>query len=78
MIKIKISAIAAVLVLIGIVLSGSNQFSTSAEGDVFDEIAGYKNWTRITKEPVKVSNDKSDTIVINGEEIILDAANIGG
>lgn len=54
MIKIKISAIATVFLLIGIVLSGSHQFSTSAEGDVLNEIAGYKNWTRITKEPIKV------------------------
>lgn len=54
MIKIKITAITAVLLLVGIVLSGSQQFSTSAEGDVFDEIAAYKTWTRITKEPIKV------------------------
>lgn len=54
MIKIKVSAIAAVLLLVGIVLSGSQQFSTSAEGDVFEEIASYKTWSKITREPIKV------------------------
>lgn len=55
MLKIKISAIAAVFLLAGIVLSGSRQFSTSAEGDVFEEIAGYKTWSKVNKEPIKVN-----------------------
>lgn len=54
MLKIKISAIAAVFLLVGIVLSSSQQFSTSAEGDILEEIADYKNWTQVTKEPIKV------------------------
>ena len=53
MIKIKIIAAVFLLSLVGIVLNGSHQFSVSAN-DVAVEIANYKNWTPITKEPFKV------------------------
>jgi hypothetical protein len=52
MLKIKIFAVVFILGLVGIVLNGSHHFSVSAN-DVADEIANYKNWTRITKEPIK-------------------------
>lgn len=55
MLKIKIFAIAAVLFLTGIVLKSSRQFSSHAQSDeVSNEIAEYKSWSKITKEPFKV------------------------
>jgi uncharacterized membrane protein YvbJ len=53
--KIKLSTIAVVVVLVGIVSNITPQFSSKAEGDeVLSAIVDYKNWTKITKEPVKV------------------------
>lgn len=57
MIKLKILAIASVLMIAGIVSSGSRSFSTLAKSDVLQEIAGYKSWSKITKEPIKVSTE---------------------
>ena len=54
MLKLKLFAVAGALVFVGIVLSVSPKFATSAKTDVAQEIAGYKNWTRITKEPIRV------------------------
>lgn len=51
--KIKLIAIAFILSLVGIVFYGSHRFSVSAN-NAADEIANYKTWSRITKEPVKV------------------------
>lgn len=53
MLKIKIFAIAAILLSVGIVLNSFHRFSVSAN-DIADEIANYKNWSKITKEPVKI------------------------
>lgn len=53
MLKIKLFTIAFILSLVGVVFYGSHHFSVSA-GDAADEIANYKNWSRITKEPVKI------------------------
>jgi hypothetical protein len=58
MIKIKIIAAAFLLGFVGIVLNSSYQISVSAN-DVSDEIAKYKSWSRVTKEPVKVEIDTS-------------------
>ena len=54
MLKIKFIAIVGIFVLVGIVLSGSRSFSTSAKEDVSEEIAKYKTWNKINKEPIRV------------------------
>ena len=62
MIKIKIGAMIFLLGLVGIVLSGSHQFSSHAEPDAAEAIANYKNWTRITKEPIVIKLDQSSLV----------------
>ncbi len=62
MLKIKIIAVFSILLIVGIVISNSRSFSTSARGDIFEEIAAYKTWTRITKEPIKVEAYASNLI----------------
>ena len=56
MLKIKLFAVAAFILLTAIVLSSSNRFAASANEDVFREIANYKTWQRINKEPIKVES----------------------
>ena len=56
MLKIKLFAVAAFIALTAIVLSSSNRFAASANEDVFREIANYKTWQRINKEPIKVES----------------------
>ena len=58
MLKIKFIAIIGIFVLVGIVLSHSRSFSTLANGDVLQEIAKYKTWNKITKEPIVVKTDE--------------------
>lgn len=57
MLKIKLFAVAAFVVLTAIVLSSSNRFAASANEDVFREIANYKTWQRINKKPIKVESE---------------------
>ncbi len=53
--QIKLSTIAAVLVFLGIVSNISPQFSSKAEGDeILTAIADYKNWTKMTKKPIRI------------------------
>ena len=53
MVRLKIAAVVIILSLVGIVSNISHHFSSEAKGDlILQEIAGYKTWTRITKEPV--------------------------
>lgn len=60
MLKLKIIAAASILSLVGIVLNISHDFSSEAEDDsILQEISGYKNWTRITKEPVVIAIDEA-------------------
>lgn len=54
MLKIKFIAIVGIFVLVGIVLNNSRSFSTSAKEDVLAEIAKYKTWSKINKEPIRV------------------------
>ena len=77
MLKIKLFAIAAFLILTAIVLSSSRQFTASANEDVLQEIAKYKTWQRINKEPIKVvsgvqidgkSGDEK-VFIIDGKEV---------
>lgn len=51
--KIKIFAVAGILSLVAIVLANSPVIVSKAEGDeILREIAAYKTWTKITKEPL--------------------------
>ncbi len=60
MLKVKLIAILSILGLVGIVLNSSHQFSSKAQtDDVLTEIADYKTWTKITKEPIVVKFDES-------------------
>lgn len=59
MLKLKISAIAVFLVLAIVAMNNSSSFSSSAKGDVLEEIANYKTWTVVTKEPIVVESDNS-------------------
>jgi lipopolysaccharide export LptBFGC system permease protein LptF len=53
MLKIKVFIIAGVLSLAAIVLNSSSVPISEAQADpVLKEISGYKNWTKITKEPI--------------------------
>lgn len=70
-------AIVGVLSFVAFVFHNSHSFSTSAKGDVFEEIAKYKTWTRINKEPIKVANQiqidgasrSENTFIVDGQEI---------
>lgn len=65
MLKPKLVAILSVFALVGIVLSSSSSFSTSAKIDnTLQEIENYKSWTKITKESIEVS------FIVNKQEII--------
>lgn len=59
MLKLKVLAIIFVLSLAGIVLIGSRHFLSFAASDPVNEIANYKNWTRITKEPIAIKIDEA-------------------
>jgi hypothetical protein len=53
--QIKLIAILGLLLLVGIVLNSSHQFSSEAKGDnALEEIAKYKTWARISKADEKV------------------------
>jgi hypothetical protein len=53
MLKIKLFAIACVLSLAALVPNISPVFVSKAEDDnILREIAGYRSWTKITKEPL--------------------------
>ena len=54
--RIKLIFILSVLALVGIFMTNSHHFSTNAKGDrVLEEIAKYKSWTKVSKEPIKVA-----------------------
>lgn len=78
MLKIKVFAIGVVLSLVAIVLSSSPVFTSKAESDtVLQQIAAYKTWQRINKEPIKVSggfqidgaSGSEQTFMIDGKEV---------
>jgi hypothetical protein len=75
MLKIKLFAVAVVLSLTAIVLSYSPVFVSKAENDtILRQIAGYKTWQRINKEPIKVGN----TFMIDGQEVVVRTGDVGG
>ena len=55
MIKIKVILILSLLMLFAFFSANVGLFSTSAKTDVLEEIAKYKTWSKITKEPVVVA-----------------------
>lgn len=62
--KIKILVLMSILFLVGVVLCLPSEFSTSAKSDVLSEIAQYKTWSRITKEPFQVYSYASSQIAV--------------
>ena len=77
MLKIKLIAIISILSVVAFVIQNSHSFSSSAKSDVFEEIAKYKTWTRINKEPIKVADPiqidgeggKENVFIIDGQEV---------
>lgn len=59
MLKIKLIAIIGILSFVAFVFHNSHSFSSSASGDVFEEIAKYKTWVKISKEPIAVRNEEA-------------------
>ncbi len=57
MIKLKLMAIVGILAFVAFVFHNSHSFSSSANSDVFEEIAKYKTWAKISKEPIAVRNE---------------------
>lgn len=53
MLRVKICAVIGVFGVITFVLNSSPVFVSKAENDeILKEIAGYKNWTKVTKAPI--------------------------
>lgn len=72
MLKIKLFAVFAFLILTAIVLSSSRPFAVSANGDVLREIAEYKTWHRINKEPITADSilaSDGKTLIIEGQKV---------
>lgn len=54
--RIKLITILIFIGLVGTVLLSSQQFASKAKGDsVLEQIASYRNWTKVSKEPIKVN-----------------------
>jgi len=74
MLKIKFFAVVLVLSLAAIVSNLSPIFVSKAESDVImQQIAGYKTWQRINKEPIKVA----ESIIVEGTEVVR-TGDVGG
>jgi hypothetical protein len=53
--KIKFSIIVSILILVGIILNSSSQFSSKAENDnIVKEISQYKTWSKLNDKPIGV------------------------
>lgn len=74
MLKIKIITVLSILFIVGLVMSNSRSVLTSANGDVFQEIAKYKTWSRINKEPIKVGLN----MTLSSNSFTVDALSGGG
>ena len=62
--RIKLITIFSMLILVGIIANNSRQFSSAAKDDeTLSEIAKYKTWTKVSKDPIKV---ESDALTISG------------
>ena len=61
---LQVFALAAVLSFVGALAAAAHKSSDKAsEKKILEELAGYRGWTRVTAEPVRVP---------------LDAASVGG
>ena len=54
MLKIKLIVVGAACALFAFALFHSTPSTVSAETDVVSEIAQYKTWTRMNREPIRV------------------------
>ena len=55
--RIKLIALLTVLGVVGVVLLNANQVSQAKNDDVLEQIAKYKTWTKVSKDPIKVEID---------------------
>ncbi|MBX7174972.1 MAG: hypothetical protein K1X72_28605 [Pyrinomonadaceae bacterium] len=55
--RIKLIALLTVLGVVGVVLFNANQVSQAKNDDVLEQIAKYKTWTKVSKDPIKVEID---------------------
>lgn len=76
MLKIKLFTVAVVLSLAAIVLNYSPVSVSKAESDsILQQIAGYKTWQRINKEPIKVgfqidlASGSEQIFMIDGQKV---------
>lgn len=61
--KIKGFVVLAMIALVALVLMFAPKFFAQAENDsLVNEIADYKTWTKITREPFKVASYASTVI----------------
>jgi hypothetical protein len=68
--RIKLITIFSVLILVGIIVNNSRQFSSSAKDDeILSEITKYKTWQSV---------NKTDEKLANGAFIIRDSSGGGG
>jgi hypothetical protein len=75
--KVKSIVIVSILILIGIILNSSNQFSSKAESDnIVKEISQYKTWSKLNEKAITVKN--SLEIFIIGSRSTLASSDIGG
>jgi hypothetical protein len=73
--RIKLITIAGVLMLVGIITSNSQQFSSKAKDDeILSEIAKYKTWTKVLKEPIKA--ESMNVLKANSSQFSID--DLGG
>jgi hypothetical protein len=75
--KIKFSIIISILILVGIILNSSSQFSSKAENDsILKEISQYKTWEKLNEKPINVKN--SLELVLIGTSSTLISSDLGG
>ena len=60
MLKIKLLVVGLAFALFAIALFHSAPRPAAAETDVVGEIANYKSWTRMNREPITVQLDLGD------------------
>ncbi|HRH44799.1 MAG TPA: hypothetical protein PKY82_24385 [Pyrinomonadaceae bacterium] len=51
---IKLIALLMILGLLGIISLSSNQVSKANGDEALEQIAKYKTWTKVSKDPIKV------------------------
>jgi hypothetical protein len=75
--KVKFIVIASFLILVGIILNSSNQFSSKAQNDnIVKEISQYKTWSKLNEKAISVKNPFE--LLIKGSKSALTSSDIGG